>query len=136
AGRGRGGWRRQCLRRCPHVRTAAGHVKVVLAGGAGSLGRRIAADLAARSDEVVVLSRSPSSGGPGRQVRWDGVSAGPWAAELAGAAVINLAGELVDRRPTAANIELLTESRVRPTPALRRAPAGGARRPPGGGHDG
>jgi len=99
-------------------------VKVVLAGGAGSLGRRIAADLAARGDEVVVLSRSPSSGGPGRQVRWDGVSAGPWAAELAGAAVINLAGELVDRRPTAANIELLTESRVRPTRALRQAAAG------------
>jgi uncharacterized protein len=99
-------------------------VKVVLAGGAGSLGRRIAADLTARGDEVVVLSRSPSPGGPGRQIRWDGVTAGPWAAELGGAAVINLAGELVDRRPTAANIDLLTESRVRPTRALRQAAAG------------
>jgi uncharacterized protein len=98
-------------------------VKVVLAGGTGSLGRRIAADLVARGDDVVVLSRSPS-GGPGREVRWDGVTAGPWAAELGGAAVINLAGELVDRRPTASNIDLLTESRVRPTRALRQAAAG------------
>jgi len=103
---------------------AAGGVKVVLAGGAGSLGRRIAADLAARGDQVVVLSRSLSSGGPGRRVSWDGVTTGPWAAELGGAAVINLAGELVDRRPTAANIDLLTDSRVRPTRALRQAAAG------------
>jgi len=37
--------------------------------------------------------------------------------------VINLAGELVDRRPTAANIELLTTSRVQPTRALAAAAA-------------
>jgi uncharacterized protein (TIGR01777 family) len=48
---------------------------------------------------------------------------GPWAAELAGAAVVNLAGELVDRRPTPGNIELLTRSRVEPTLALRAAAA-------------
>ena len=48
---------------------------------------------------------------------------GPWADELAGAAVINLAGELVDRRPTPANIELLTTSRVQPTAALAAAAA-------------
>jgi hypothetical protein len=38
--------------------------------------------------------------------------------------VVNLAGELVDRRPTAANIELLTRSRVEPTRALVAASAG------------
>jgi len=48
---------------------------------------------------------------------------GPWADELAGAAVINLAGELVDRRPTPANVELLTTSRVQPTAALAAAAA-------------
>lgn len=37
---------------------------------------------------------------------------------------MNLAGELVDRRPTAANIDLLTRSRVRPTRALASAAAG------------
>ncbi len=99
-------------------------MKVVLAGGNGALGRRIAADLAARGDEVVVLSRSPSDGSLGRQMQWDGVRAGPWAAELAGAALINLAGELVDRRPTPATIETLTRSRVEPTRALRQAAAG------------
>ena len=46
---------------------------------------------------------------------------GAWAAELAGSAVVNLAGELVDRRPTAANVALLTTSRVDPTRALVEA---------------
>ncbi|MEV5705380.1 TIGR01777 family oxidoreductase [Actinoallomurus sp. NPDC052274] len=99
-------------------------MKVVLAGGSGVLGRRIAADLTARGDEVVVLTRSPrpdDAGRPGRQVGWDGANTGSWAAELAGAAVVNLAGELVDRRPTPANVELLTRSRVQPTRALAEA---------------
>ncbi len=99
-------------------------MKVVLAGGNGALGRRIAADLTARGDDVVVLSRSPADGGPERQILWDGVRTGPWAAELAGAALINLAGELVDRRPTPAAVEKLTSSRVEPTRALRQAAAG------------
>lgn len=96
-------------------------MKVVIAGGSGALGRRITADLTARGDEVVVLTRKPRDGRPFRQVAWDGVSVGPWAAELAGAAVINLAGELVDRPPTPANIALLTRSRVQPTRALTQA---------------
>jgi len=99
-------------------------VRVVLAGGNGALGRRIAADLATRGDDIAVLTRSPDRRGPGRQLLWDGASAGPWASELAGAALINLAGELVDRRPTPANVEALTSSRVRPTRALRQAAAG------------
>lgn len=96
-------------------------MKVVLAGGSGALGRAIAADLAGRGDEVVVLTRTVRERSPYRQVRWDGVTVGPWAAELDGAAVVNLAGELVDRRPTAANVDLLTRSRVEPTNALTLA---------------
>lgn len=46
---------------------------------------------------------------------------GPWASELADAAVVNLAGALVDRRPTAASIEMLTQSRVVPTQTLAAA---------------
>jgi uncharacterized protein len=98
-------------------------MKVVLAGGSGALGRRIAADLSARGDQVVVLTRTPRPGRPYRQVLWDGASDGAWASELAGAALVNLAGELVDRRPTPANIELLTTSRVQPARALARAVA-------------
>ncbi|WP_204003937.1 epimerase [Virgisporangium aurantiacum] len=104
-------------------------MKVVLAGGSGALGRAIAADLAGRGDEVVVLTRTVREGSPYRQVRWDGVTVGPWATELSGAAVVNLAGELVDRRPTAANVELLTRSRVEPTTALALAAAGSDRPP-------
>lgn len=40
---------------------------------------------------------------------------------MAGSALVNLAGELVDRRPTRANIALLTSSRVQPTRALANA---------------
>jgi uncharacterized protein (TIGR01777 family) len=98
-------------------------VKIVLAGGTGALGRRIAADLAERGDEIVILTRRPRPDVPHRQVAWDGATVEDWAAELSGAAVINLAGELVDRRPTARNIELLRQSRVRPTCALVEAAA-------------
>ncbi len=97
-------------------------MKVVLAGGSGSLGRRMAADLSARGDDVVVLTRFPRPGQAHRQVAWDGVTVGAWAGELAGAALVNLAGELVDRRPTATNIDLLTRSRVEPTRPSRRPP--------------
>jgi uncharacterized protein (TIGR01777 family) len=41
--------------------------------------------------------------------------------ELEGSAVVNLAGELVDRRPTTANVDVLTTSRVEPTRALVQA---------------
>ena len=104
-------------------------MKIVLAGGSGSLGRRIAADLTSRGDEVVVLTRSPDPRRPYRQIEWDGATVGPWAAELDGAAVVNLAGALVDRRPTPANIELLKRSRVEPTRALASAAARSAAPP-------
>jgi uncharacterized protein (TIGR01777 family) len=96
-------------------------MKAVIAGGSGLLGRRIAARLSERGHEVVILSRSPSAASPYRQLAWDGRSVGPWAEELRGAIVINLAGAFVDRRPTPANIDLLRRSRVEPTRALAAA---------------
>jgi hypothetical protein len=99
-------------------------VKVVIAGGAGGLGQRIARDLVGRGDDVVVLSRRAGGEGWGRRVHWDGRTVGSWAAELDGAALVNLCGELVDRPPTAANIALLTRSRTEPTRALAAAAAG------------
>jgi uncharacterized protein (TIGR01777 family) len=97
-------------------------MKVVIAGGSGALGRRLCDDLEGRGHDVVVLTRQPRPGRH-RQVPWDGRTVGAWSRELAGSAVINLAGELVDRRPTARNIELLTRSRVDPTRALVAAAA-------------
>lgn len=97
-------------------------MKVVIAGGTGALGRRLADDLADRGHDVVILTRSPRPGRH-RQVGWDGRTVQAWAGELAEAAVVNLAGEPVDRRPTRANIALLTSSRVEPTRALAEAAA-------------
>jgi uncharacterized protein (TIGR01777 family) len=105
-------------------------VKVVVAGGSGALGRRICAMLAARGDEPVVLTRSPGRPSRYRQVRWDGRTVGGWAGELDGASVVNLAGALVDRRPSVAAIELLTRSRVEPTRALALAATAVDRPPP------
>ena len=98
-------------------------MKVVIAGGAGSLGRRVADDFARRDHEVVILTRAARPDIAHRQVRWDGRTVGAWASELEGAVLINLAGELVDRRPTKRNIELLRRSRVEPTRALVDAAA-------------
>lgn len=93
-------------------------MKVVIAGGAGALGRRLATDFEATGHDVVILTRSRKADLRFRQLLWDGRSVGDWASELEGAIVVNLAGELVDRRPTASNIELLRRSRVEPTAAL------------------
>ncbi|WP_433796593.1 TIGR01777 family oxidoreductase [Actinoplanes sp. CA-252034] len=96
-------------------------MKVVIAGGSGALGQRIARDLVGRGDEVVVLSRSATPVRWGRHVRWDGRTVGSWSAELDGAVLVNLCGELVFRRATPAGIELLTRSRTEPTRALAEA---------------
>ena len=66
-------------------------MKVVIAGGTGSVGRRLADDFAGHGDGVTILTRSPRPDIDHRQVRWDGRTVGPWATELEGAIVVNLA---------------------------------------------
>ena len=96
--------------------------RVVIAGGSGSLGRAVADHRAAHGDEVVILSRRDRPGLGHRAVVWDGRRAeASWAPLLRDAMLLNLAGELVDRRPTRRNIELLTRSRTEPTEALVEA---------------
>lgn len=100
---------------------STGRLRVVVAGGSGALGRRLTADLTARGHDVVVLTRSPDPGAPVREVAWDGRTVGPWVRELADparTAVVNLAGKLVDVRPTARNVTALRDSRVAATRAL------------------
>ncbi len=70
---------------------------------------------------MVVLARRPDPGARHREVGWDGHSPGPWWSELGDprrTAVVNLAGRLVDARPTPATIAALRSSRVEPTRAL------------------
>jgi hypothetical protein len=85
----------------------------------------LAADLAACGCDVVILTRSPDASLPFRQVAWDGRTAGAWADVLDSTdgpvSVVNLAGKLVDVRPTPANVAALRSSRVDATRALVEA---------------
>ena len=97
---------------------------VLIAGGRGYLGRHLAGDLAARGASVAVLSRGAEPGFPAAQYRWDGVHAGAWQAALhheLPVHLVNLAGQRVDVRPSAANIARLASSRVDSTLALANA---------------
>ncbi len=110
---------------------AAEPLHVVIAGGTGALGRRVAADLVRRGHDVTILTRSIRGDIPYPQVVWDGRTVGEWEAvlDVPNTAVINLAGKLVDCRPTAANVAALTASRVDATRALVAAARGkGVRR--------
>jgi uncharacterized protein (TIGR01777 family) len=105
-------------------------MRIVIPGGSGQVGTILARAFHSAGDEVVVLSRSPSSG-PWRSVPWDGATVGPWAAELDGAgAVINLAGRNVNCRYTAANRRAILDSRVASTRAVGQAISGSCRPPP------
>ncbi len=94
-------------------------MKIVIAGGSGFLGAPLARRLIARGDDVAVLSRDLSKVKAGRGVRWDGITPGPWTAEIDAAdLVVNLAGENVGAgRWTAARKRRLIKSRVEATNA-------------------
>src|SRR6185369_13294074 len=103
--------------------------KIVLAGGSGQVGQLLARHFHSRGDEVTVIARRAVSA-VGRTIEWDGVSEGPWMAELDGADVlINLAGRSVNCRYNAANREAIMQSRVLSTRVLGLA-VGRAKRPP------
>ncbi|HTF90850.1 MAG TPA: TIGR01777 family oxidoreductase [Planctomycetota bacterium] len=104
-------------------------MKIVLPGGSGHVGSVLARHFAAAGHEVVVLSRSPTTG-PVRHVAWDAKNPGPWSSEIDGAdVVINLAGRSVDCRYTAKNRQLILDSRVDSTRAVGRAIQSAARPP-------
>lgn len=95
--------------------------RIVLAGGSGFLGMRLAHELAAADYDVVVLTRSPRAGKI-RECSWDGRSQGEWAREIDGAkAVVNLTGRNVNCRYTPANRKEIIESRVHSVEAVGEA---------------
>jgi hypothetical protein len=96
--------------------------EIVLSGGTGLIGRRLAELLRAGGHALRLLSRDPRSvathGGTDRALRWNGTDVDPeW---LAGAqAVVHLAGEPVfGGLPTAARRERVWASRVDSTRSL------------------
>lgn len=96
-------------------------MKIVIAGGSGFLGRHLGHRGRDAGRDVVVLTRRLDPALDLRQVVWDARTVGSWAAELGSpgeVAVVNLAGKLVDCRPTAENITALRASRVDATRAL------------------
>src|SRR5690606_15240667 len=106
-------------------------VKIVIPGGTGQVGGALRRALAARGDDVVVLSRRPERLEKGvRHVVWDGSTLGGWADEIDGAdAVVNLAGRSVSCRYTDANLRQMMSSRVDSTRVVGEAIAQ-AERPP------
>lgn len=97
--------------------------KLVIAGGSGAVGAALISSLSSEKWEIVVLTRSPRERSDGvRELAWDGVTQGDWAAELDGCdAVVNLAGRSIDCRPTTKNREAILRSRVDSTRAIGEA---------------
>jgi uncharacterized protein (TIGR01777 family) len=103
--------------------------RVVISGGTGFLGQRVATRLAGEGTEVVVLTRSGrlperlSAVAGISAAQWDAASPGEWERELDGAAaVIHLAGEqAVGVRYTESVKQRILDSRVKSGEALVRA---------------
>ncbi|WP_405178283.1 DUF1731 domain-containing protein [Nocardia sp. NBC_01377] len=109
------------LARSAGITAAESALNVVIAGGSGALGRQIAADLLCRGHRVTVLTRRRDPESPFDQVEWDGRTVGEWAGALRNpgrTAIVNLAGKIVDCRPTERNVDELRRSRVDSTRAL------------------
>jgi uncharacterized protein len=93
-------------------------MKIVIPGGTGQVGNVLARHFHSTGHEVVILSRTPHSV-PWRVVTWDGLTTGPWIAELENSDVcINLAGRSVNCRYNAANRRAIFDSRVLSTQLL------------------
>jgi uncharacterized protein (TIGR01777 family) len=98
--------------------------KIVIAGGAGFLGRALVDHWSTTGADLVVLSRAEASQQllGARTVRWDARTEGPWTRELDGADVlVNLCGRSVDCRYNEANRKLIYASRLESTRALGQA---------------
>lgn len=97
--------------------------RVVIAGGAGFLGRALARSLTQDGREVVILSRRAApEDGLIRTVVWDGRTVGDWADELRGAAaMVNLTGRSVACLYTPETRREIISSRVDSVRAIAQA---------------
>jgi uncharacterized protein (TIGR01777 family) len=104
-------------------------MRIVLAGGAGHIGRLLAGHFHRRGDQVTVLSRHVQPA-PWLVLTWDGRNLGDWTHALEAAdVVINLAGRSVNCRYNAKNRRKIMHSRVESTRVLGQAIAASAHPP-------
>ena len=104
--------------------TSLPRLRIVIPGGSGQIGQRLAAFLQERGHFVTVLTRGPYTA-PWHTVHWDGENPGPWVEALEGADVcINLAGRSVNCRYHAENRRAIYDSRVETTKLLNHVIAG------------
>jgi hypothetical protein len=102
-------------------------MRVIITGGTGLIGRRLAAQLIAEKHEVVILTRNPQKAKNlpqgARLQAWDGQSAEGWGALVNGdTAVVNLAGQPILTFPfTEAHKAKVLESRLAAGRAVRQA---------------
>lgn len=110
-------------------------MRVLITGGAGLIGRALAANLIGDGHDVVVLSRDPQraaglTSGP-RIERWDALTASGWGSLVDGAdVIINLAGEnIAAGRWTPQRKRRIRDSRLSAGRAVVQAVEAAARRP-------
>lgn len=97
------------------------HLRIVIPGGSGQIGRLLARHFHAQEHAVTVLSRHPQPA-PWKVIAWDAETIGPWTEALEGSDVcINLAGRSVNCRYTPANRAAILGSRVRSTAILQQS---------------
>jgi uncharacterized protein (TIGR01777 family) len=95
-------------------------MRILIPGGSGQVGTVLARHLSQLGHTVTVLSRNPKPS-PWQTLPWDGLTEGPWVAELHRAdAVIHLSGRTVNTRYTAAHRREILDSRILPTLLLGR----------------
>lgn len=105
-------------------------MKIVIAGGAGFIGRRVAERLARNGRDLFILTRGSSENALSKSAKiisWNPAADGPWRDAVGGAdAVINLCGAgVADARWTAARKSEILSSRVNATRALVENMRGG-----------
>jgi uncharacterized protein len=111
------------------------YMRVVITGGTGLIGRRLAGALAHDGDKVAILSRTAASvtglAAGVTAVGWDGKTTEEWSAVVDGAdAVVNLAGENISSgRWTPARKRHILESRLNAGRAVVQAIGAASRKP-------
>jgi len=97
--------------------------KVVIFGGTGFIGLNLAAHLAEKGMEPIIIGRSkPKVNHSAKFVQWNAVKLDDWVQELKGAkALVNLCGRSVDCIKTPANCDLILRSRVQTTQLIGQA---------------